>query len=520
MAIVDTKYGKLEGTEDGGLHVFKDIHYATPPVGDKRWLAPEPPAPWTGVRNATQWNTQAWQGAASGTGATSVFFLAADNPKRNEDCLVLNVFTPGVDDAKRPVLVWIHGGGFGGGTGCTPAYSGANVARRGDVVVVTINYRVGVLGFLNLSEITKGRIPSTGNEGLLDQVMALQWVQDNISAFGGDAGNVTIYGESAGGMSVGALMAFEPARGLFHRASPISGAGSCCILRDRAVDVSDRFMKALDLSPKDDIDKLLAMHPEDLMAAAGKVRTPNGGMIFSPVVDGTQLPDIPLECIRNGSADGISVLTGTTRDEWRLFIAQTPATEDENELIAELGKHVDRPEELFAGYKDLRGKAGADTDPISIYAAIETARKMWWPCIKLCEAMGARGQDAYQYLFTWPSPYTMANGKPLAMSHAVVCGYIFGTYNINDDAVGFFGSGEAADTLAGHVMDTWINFARTGNPQTEALSNWASYDSQTRTTAILGDPAEIVNAPFEEERALWEGRDQTALPLGPARDVA
>lgn len=266
MAIVDTKYGKLEGTEDGGLHVFKDIPYATPPVGDKRWLAPELPEPWTGVRNATEWNTQAWQGAASGTGATSVFFLAADNPKRNEDCLVLNVFTPGVDargvgDAKRPVLVWIHGGGFGGGTGCTPAYSGANVARRGDVVVVTINYRVGVLGFLNLGEITEGRIPSTGNEGLLDQVMALQWVQGNISAFGGDAGNVTIYGESAGGMSVGALMAFEPARGLFHRASPISGAGSCCILRDRAVDVSDRFMKALDLSPKDDIDKLLAMHP-------------------------------------------------------------------------------------------------------------------------------------------------------------------------------------------------------------------------------------------------------------------
>ena len=520
MAIVHTSYGKLEGIEDDGLHIFKDVPYASPPVGDKRWCAPEPPESWSGVRDATEWGKQAWQGAASGTGATSVFFLAEDNSKRNEDCLVLSVFTPGNDDRKRPVLFWIHGGGFGGGTGATPAYSGKNVARHGDVVVVTVNYRVGVLGFLNLGEITGGRIPSTGNEGLLDQTMALQWVQDNISTFGGDPDNVMIYGESAGGMSVGALMAFGPAKGLFHRASPISGAGSCCIVQNRSIDIADRFFNALELSPKDDIDKLLAMHPEELMASAGKVRTPNGGMIFSPVVDGTDLPDIPLECIRKGSADGISVLTGTTRDEWRLFICQNPATEDESELIAELGKHLDGPEELFAGYKDLRAKAGEDTSPIAVYAAIETARKMWWPCIQLCEAMGARGQDTYQYLFTWPSPYTMANGKPLHMSHAVVCGYIFGNHDINDDARGFFGSGPAADTLAGHTMDTWINFARTGNPQSNGLPNWTPYEPKNRTTAILGDPVEVVNAPFEEERALWDGRGQTALPLGPARGAA
>lgn len=517
MTIVETTYGKLEDNDNAGVHVFKDIPYASPPIGDRRWLAPAPPEPWTGVLAATEWNKQCWQPAAPGEGPLKFVFNSSNTGKRNEDCLVLNVFTPGLDDAKRPVLVWIHGGGFGGGTGCTPTYDGSILAARGDVVVVTINYRAGILGFLNLNEITEGRIPSTGNEGLLDQTMSLQWIQDNISRFGGDAGNVTIYGESAGGMSVGALMAFEPARGLFHRASPISGAASCCIPLDRAIDISDRFMKVLELSPKDDIDKLLALHPTDLMAAAGAVRTAGGGMIFSPVVDGTQLPDIPLEAIRNGSADGISVLAGTTRDEWRLFITQNPATEDEDELIEELGKHVDGAADLFNGYRQLRSKSGDDTDPISLYAAIETARKMWLPAIALSQALTERGQPSYQYQFTSPSAYIPESGKPLALSHAVIIGYLFGTYNMSDEAAEFFGKGDAADTLAGVVMDTWINFARTGNPQSDALPDWAPYDAQSRTTAILGHPAELVCAPFEEERALWDGRAQTALPLGPAR---
>ncbi len=519
MAIVDTMYGKLEGFVKAGAHVFKDVPYARAPIGDRRWLAPEPPESWRGVRTATEWNRQAWQQAAPGEGPLKFVFNASNTGKRTEDCLVLNVFTPGLDDTQRPVLVWIHGGGFGGGTGCTPTYDGTTMAVRGDVVVVTINYRVGVLGFLNLNEITGGRIPARGNEGLLDQTMALKWVRDNIGAFGGDPGNVTIYGESAGGMSVGALMAFEPARGLFHRASPISGSTSTANSLDRAVDISDRLMSALGLSPKNDIDKLLALHPEALMKACQEVRPVGGGMIFAPVVDGTQLPDVPLEAVKNGSADGISVLVGTTRDEWRLFIVQNPATEDEDALIAELGKHVDDATALFDGYRQIRSKAGTDADPISLYAAIESARKMWLPANALAQALSERGQGAYQYLFTSPSPYIMENGKPLALSHAVVIGYLFGTYNMSEESAAFFGEGEAADTLAGHVMDSWINFARTGNPQTEALADWVPYDAQTRTTAVLGHPAEIINAPFEEERALWDGISQTALPFGPARDV-
>lgn len=186
--------------------MFKDIPYATPPVEDRRWLAPEPPESRSGVRAAVDWNKQAWQPAAPGEGPLKFVFNAFNTEKRNEDCLVLNVFTPGLGDSQRPVFVWIHGGGFAGGTGYTPIYDGTSLAARGDVVVVTINYRVGVLGFLNLNEITEGRILATGNEGLLDQTMALQWVQDNIASFGGNPDNVTIFGESAGGESVAHMM--------------------------------------------------------------------------------------------------------------------------------------------------------------------------------------------------------------------------------------------------------------------------------------------------------------------------
>ena len=215
--IVETRYGKVEGTSNDGVCAFKGVQFAAPPVGDRRWHAPEPPKPWPGVRDATQWGKQAWQPSVENAGMLSFVFNIRNAAYRDEDCLQLNVFTPGADAAKRPVLVWIHGGGFQGGTGGTPVYDGSNLARRGDVVVVTINYRVGALGWLNLNELTDGRIPATGNEGLLDQVEALRWIRDNITAFGGDPGNVTIFGESAGAMSVGALLASSSAKGLFHR---------------------------------------------------------------------------------------------------------------------------------------------------------------------------------------------------------------------------------------------------------------------------------------------------------------
>ncbi|MEE8353318.1 MAG: carboxylesterase family protein, partial [Dehalococcoidales bacterium] len=193
-AVVKTTAGSISGEEWNGVHVFKGIPYAQPPVGERRWLPPQPVKAWEGVRPADAFGSISPQN----TMANSI--IAAREPEpQDEDCLYLNIWTPGLDDARRPVLFWIHGGGFSTGSGSTAPYGGSRLARRGDEVVVTINYRMGALGFLNLSEATGGKIPASGNEGLLDQTAALEWVRDNIAAFGGDPGNVTIFGESAGG---------------------------------------------------------------------------------------------------------------------------------------------------------------------------------------------------------------------------------------------------------------------------------------------------------------------------------
>ena len=281
MAIVDTRDGKVEGLQHDGLHAFLGIPFAAPPVGAKRWRAPEAPKPWSGVRKADGFGRQAWQIMMDNAGPLSFAFNARESGNRDEDCLYLNVWTPGLDARKRPVLVWIHGGGFSAGTGGTPMYDGAALARRGDAVVVTINYRLGALGFLNLNEVTGGRIPATGNEGLLDQVMALEWVRDNIDAFGGDPRRVTIFGESAGGISVGALLAFAPAKGLFHRAIPQSGATSTAHPLGRSAQIAQGLIDRLGFSANDAVDRLMKLEPEQLITTAAMHGMAEGGMIFA-----------------------------------------------------------------------------------------------------------------------------------------------------------------------------------------------------------------------------------------------
>ena len=233
-----TRYGKLEGDEQNGLFVFRGVPFAAAPVGPRRWLAPEKPASWTGVRDARHF------GCAAPQNRVLLDALAAMKieEEQNEDCLYLNVWTPGLDGKRRPVMVWIHGGGFTIGSGSQAIYNGSVLARRGDAVVVTINYRLGPLGFLRLKEVTNGKIQSTGNEGMLDQISALEWVRDNIAEFGGDPDNVTIFGESAGGMSVGTLLAMPAARGLFHKAIPQSGACHTAMPAKRANRVAERVL--------------------------------------------------------------------------------------------------------------------------------------------------------------------------------------------------------------------------------------------------------------------------------------
>lgn len=516
MAIVETGYGKVEGSENNGIHGFRGIPFAASPAGERRWRPPEPPAPWSGVRAANgDWGKQAWQRVADNPDSPLSFVFNARNAAyRDEDCLQLNVWTPGLDDGKRPVMVWIHGGGFSGGTGGTPVYDGEIMSRRCDVVVVTINYRLGALGFLNLNEVTGGRIPATGNEGLLDQVEALKWIRDNITAFGGNPGNVTIFGESAGAMSVAGLLAMGPAKGLFHRGIAISGAASTANSLDRAAEISEGVLEELNLSGND-VDKLMATHPEELVEATARYSARGHGMCYQPTIDGVRIEAMPLDAVRQGAADGVSLLVGTQRDEWRGFTVMNPTMSklDENRLTAEIAKNVENPRAIIDGYREIRARRGAPTDPVTLYWTIETDRKMRMPAINLLEALAERGQNGYHYIFAGESPW---EGGILGAPHAIIIGFVFGTHAFSEGSARYFGSGEATDALSGHLQDAFCTFARTGSPSTDAMPDWAAYDKETRSTGVFGTPVEVVNAPYDEERAQWTGME-VSLPFGPER---
>src|ERR1700693_2082739 len=337
--IVSTRYGRLEGEEQDGLVVFKGVPFAAAPAGSRRWLPPEKREPWTGVRDARRFGAVAPQNAVTNQALASMKIEQA----QSEDCLSLNVWTPGLDGARRPVMVWIHGGGFTIGAGSQEIYDGSVLARRGDVVVVTINYRLGPLGFLRLCDITNGRIPSTGNEGLLDQIAALRWVRANIAEFGGDPDNVTIFGESAGGMSVGALLAMPFARGLFHKA--IAQSGSCDTVSSvtRANRTAERVLSKCGVSA-DDVEAIRALPVAQLLAGVfgpdGKTPDRELGMAYQPVVDGTLVPRELIDMVAQGSASGVAVMVGSNLEEWKLFSAMDPAAQklDKAGLLARMSK--------------------------------------------------------------------------------------------------------------------------------------------------------------------------------------
>jgi para-nitrobenzyl esterase len=479
------------------------VPYAAPPTGARRWAPPAPPEPWTGVRPAQRF------GPAAHQNPIPLDILPAFNvgDELSEDCLYLNVWTPGLDSARRPVLVWIHGGGFVIGSGAQSLYDGATLAQRGDCVVVTINYRLGPLGFLNLNEVTGGRIPSTGNEGLLDQLAALEWVRENIADLGGDPDNVSIFGESAGGMSVGALLGMPRARGLFHKAIPQSGACHTANTMERAVRVAERVLGALG-THSDDVAGIRAATPERLLEIQAQLALPGGGdpdiggMPFQPCVDSDVLPELPIDTLRAGSGAGVPVLVGSTLEEWRLFAPMDPTLltlheADLGERVAQNVGHEAAPA-LIEGYRKAREARGEPTTPADLFLALETDRIFRIPALRLAEAQRENGAPAYNYLFTWCSP---AMGGMLGACHALELGFLFGTI----DAAGardFSGSGPAADALERALQDSWLAFARTGNPSSTTLGKWPTY-GERRETMILGETCHVEDAPYEEERQAW-----------------
>jgi len=509
-ATVSTRYGKLDGEELSGLFVFKGVPFAAAPVGARRWLPPEKPAPWTGARDARRFGSIAPQNVVRLTALAAMMV----EQEQSEDCLFLNVWTPGLDRRRRPVMVWIHGGAFSIGSSSQGIYDGSPLARRGDVVVVTINYRLGPLGFLRLADVTGGKIPATGNEGLLDQVAALEWVRDNIAEFGGDPDNVTIFGESAGGMSVGLLLAMPQARGLFHKAIAQSGACHTGLPLERANRAVERILAKLK-TPPTDAAAIRALAPEQLlkgtMLADGRTPDRELGMAYQPVVDGAVLPRAAIGMVADGSASRVAVMAGSTLEEWKLFTLMDPAAHslDRTRLVARLTRRVPPQgcDSLIDTYEKARAQRSEPTSPIDLFSAIETDRVFRMPAVRLAEAQRRHEPRVYNYLFTWRSP---AIGGALGSCHALELGFVFGANHLPGMDL-FSGSGPSVEKLGAQMQDAWLAFARSGDPGCESLGAWPAYDPERRATMVFGAASRVENGPLDDVRRAWDAIPDPAL---------
>ncbi len=506
--IVTIKSGKIEGSVGDGVREFKGIPFAEKPVGDLRWASPTPVAAWEGVMETTSYGP----GSVQADSPMGVLFPAPkEKPVYAEDCLTLNVWTPEDADGSNPVMVWIHGGAFTQGSGGSPMYDGTTFAKRG-VVVVSINYRLGALGFLRLVDITNGKIAATGMEGILDQVCALSWVQDNIAVFGGDSGNVTIFGESAGGMSVGTIMAMPAAQSLYHRAIPQSGAGHNAVTVDRANQVAELLLEKLGIGA-DEAEKLRAVDAESLLAAQQALQSDAAalkergieGMAFQPVIDGGNLPDLPVTAIAGGIAAGKSLLVGNTEEENKLFVSMMPGgPELSDELLREqLGAAhgPDHVESLISVYQDTLAARGTESTPAELSVAIETDQGFRIPAVRFAEAQGQHSEDVFMYLFDWK---TQALEGRLGSCHALEIPFVFGSHQ-SPGLVSFAGGEQSgADALADAMQSAWVAFARTGNP---GVNGPVAPYAENRTTMMFGTNSRIEQDPAPASREIWDTLD-------------
>ena len=496
--VITTAQGDVQGLEQDGIFKFRGIPYAAAPIGERRFLAPAPPESWEGVRDATTFGSMSVQESG---GVTAFLGDAVDGS--SEDCLFLNVYTPACDSAARPVMVWIHGGGFINGSSSTPWYDGTSLAQRGDVVVVTLNYRLGALGFLWLGDLDD-RYRSSGVNGLLDQAAALVWVRDNIAAFGGDPTNVTIFGESAGAMSVSTLLSLPAARGLFHKAIAQSGAAHNTFTPAMGAAMTEQFMEKLGVS---DLDGLLNASADDIAKAATKVEAklyddPSGlggptgialAMAFQPVVDGEFLPKNPLVAVADGDAVDVPFMTGTNLDEWNLFALMSPGGLDDPKLL-------ERLERIFGAGHPVRDAYAADrpdASPDDLWNAVLTDATFRIPAIRLIEARQAASAKTWQYLFTWATP---AFGGVIKSCHALEIPFVFGVLNAAGAEL-FLGGpvGDELRELSGAMQDAWLSFARTGDP------GWPAWNADTRTAQRFDVERELLSDPMAAERRVWDG---------------
>jgi para-nitrobenzyl esterase len=506
----ETTAGRVGGRVDRGVHAFLGVPYGGPTGGDGRFRPPSPAVSWRGVRqcldygpSCPQMTTEQFTGMPVPAEAEPLTGFRAVESVTGEDCLVLNVWTPSLDpSAGLPVLVWLHGGGWSIGSASWPMYEFDNLARNHDVVMVGLNHRVGSLGFLDLSSLDPD-FAGSGLVGMLDIVAAFEWVRDNIAGFGGDPGNVTVFGQSGGGAKVTTLLAMPAARGLFHQAVSMSGSTPRAQTADAAEADARTFLSHLgvgaDLRSLRQVD--VKRFPEAERALRNRASLLEHGPGFFPVL-GPGLPQHPLDAVRGGSAADVATVFGCTSDEMMAFMAFDPDlwTLDDAEVRRRLGRLTADADTLFDAYRTIRPGESAT----SLYIALFSDALMRVPMIRFTEAAAeAAGRPPYQYVFTWGSPDPEGRIRSL---HGLDMPYFFDNV---DKAPLADGPHAAPLTLA--ACGSLVALARHGTPGHEALPAWPSYTTETRATMQLDlEPALAFDVCGEERRA-WEGMEVPGL---------
>jgi len=481
--VADTAYGKIRGVDSGGIKVFKGVPYGASTAGKNRFMPPARPESWSGVRDALQYGPSAPQTLAM--------------KGESEDCLVLNVWTPAIKDGrKRPVMFWCHGGGFASGSGSSPGTDGTNLARRGDVVVVTINHRLNVLGFTYLGELAGAPFMESGDNGMLDIVHALKWVRDNIAEFGGDPNLVTIFGQSGGGRKVGTLLSMPAAKGLFQRAIIESGPTIKLVDRGPANHVADRLIAKLQVGANE-VAELQKIPVERITAAYFAVVKDMGAADqmtegFSPMVDHSIIPAHPFDPVASSVSAGVPLMIGSTRTEMTLQSPPDAFSLTEDAMLERvkglMGYNISRTIEVYR-------KANPGATPSDIYFLIASDYRYGAPVMKIAERRAAlKAGPVYLYYFRWETP---VDGGRLKSPHTIEVPFAFDNVKISASLTG---GGAEAMALADKVSSAWIAFARTGDPNTPKLPHWPKFNAQDRPTMVFNNVSKVENDPIREQR--------------------
>lgn len=513
--IVRTIAGQVRGTRSEAVSVFKGVPYGAPTGGKNRFRAPRPALAWQGVRDCNEYGPTAPQGmyrfgsvdtaqtpradAAMASLAQALMGMSGTPQPSSEDCLFLNVFTPAADGVRRPVMVWLHGGGFTMGSASTDLYDGRALARHGDVVVVTLNHRLNAMGFLYLGELDPDYAGSA-NAGMQDIVLALRWVRENIPAFGGDPDNVTIFGESGGGQKVGVLMAMPSATGLFHKAIMQSGPADRVVPRADAILLARRLIKKLAIAPTE-LHALQDLDVGTLIQAAGDVQFPafNLSSAWAPVVDGRILPSQPFSPVAPEISRDVPVIIGTNKDEFIPFLSGIPnvmdlshgqAREQAALMIADGG----------ANLYDMYLAMIPDEAPVYLLCDLLTDLRFWSGSVRIAERKAVQAAaPVYMYRLTWEAP---GFGGFLRSLHGLDLSLVFGNLEM---ARPLIGDGPAPEKISGEMMSAWVAFARNGNPSTPELQ-WPHYELQQRATMEFNTVSAIQKDSLQMRRVFWEQR--------------